>query len=311
MPADPNTIAAVADGINQVANVTATVGSNRRQQKWAQETYDKQRKDSLQDWSMQNAYNSPAAQMQRLKDAGLNPHLIYGNGADATSASMPRSTDTPNVNYQAPHLDTMQAQNSLANFYDTQIKQATTDNLQVQKTVLQNEAALKAVQALGMVAGTEKTKEETTNLQQLRPMLIEAAKKNIEKMSVDIASTEANTQYTIAENMRKQQLQPITMQKAAEEIKNMVEQRNLSRQQRAEILTRIDNMIKEGKLKDWEIELSKQGIKPGDPLWQRKLTEMIREAGKPIKEVLKGNFKVKQKPPAKDILQWFERLSPG
>lgn len=29
-------------------------------------------------WNMQNEYNSPANQMQRLKDAGLNPNLIYG-----------------------------------------------------------------------------------------------------------------------------------------------------------------------------------------------------------------------------------------
>lgn len=28
----------------------------------------------------QNWYNSPAQQMQRLKDAGLNPHLMYGKG---------------------------------------------------------------------------------------------------------------------------------------------------------------------------------------------------------------------------------------
>lgn len=31
-------------------------------------------------WNMQNAYNTPKAQMQRLKDAGLNPALMYGKG---------------------------------------------------------------------------------------------------------------------------------------------------------------------------------------------------------------------------------------
>lgn len=29
----------------------------------------------------QNAYNAPAAQMERLKEAGLNPMLVYGNGS--------------------------------------------------------------------------------------------------------------------------------------------------------------------------------------------------------------------------------------
>jgi hypothetical protein len=31
-------------------------------------------------WKRQNAYNTPANQMQRLKDAGLNPALMYGQG---------------------------------------------------------------------------------------------------------------------------------------------------------------------------------------------------------------------------------------
>jgi hypothetical protein len=31
-------------------------------------------------WHMQNAYNTPKEQMLRLKDAGLNPNLIYGSG---------------------------------------------------------------------------------------------------------------------------------------------------------------------------------------------------------------------------------------
>lgn len=31
-------------------------------------------------WNMNNAYNDPSAQMQRLKAAGLNPNLVYGSG---------------------------------------------------------------------------------------------------------------------------------------------------------------------------------------------------------------------------------------
>lgn len=33
----------------------------------------------LQQWHLENEYNSPAQQMQRMKAAGLNPNLIYGN----------------------------------------------------------------------------------------------------------------------------------------------------------------------------------------------------------------------------------------
>lgn len=37
-------------------------------------------------WNAQNAYNTPAAQMQRLKEAGLNPMLVYGSGSHSFSA---------------------------------------------------------------------------------------------------------------------------------------------------------------------------------------------------------------------------------
>lgn len=42
-------------------------------------------------WQMQNEYNSPAAQMQRYKDAGLNPNLIYGNISSGNSSSAPNA----------------------------------------------------------------------------------------------------------------------------------------------------------------------------------------------------------------------------
>lgn len=40
-------------------------------------------------WHMQNAYNSPEQQMARFGSAGLNPHLIYGQGTSGNSSSTP------------------------------------------------------------------------------------------------------------------------------------------------------------------------------------------------------------------------------
>lgn len=42
--------------------------------------YDKQVEDNIKFWNMQNEYNLPSAQLQRLRDAGLNPLLMYGEG---------------------------------------------------------------------------------------------------------------------------------------------------------------------------------------------------------------------------------------
>lgn len=50
------------------------------------------REEQQADWEKQMEYNSPKSQMDRLKEAGLNPNLVYGNGADATIGPPPSRT---------------------------------------------------------------------------------------------------------------------------------------------------------------------------------------------------------------------------
>lgn len=74
-------------------------------------------KDALnwQHWNAQNEYNSPAAQMQRFRDAGLNPNLIYGQSNLAGSVSPASggvSVDSPLSNvYTREQMRNMRAQN--------------------------------------------------------------------------------------------------------------------------------------------------------------------------------------------------------
>lgn len=46
-------------------------------------------------WDLQNQYNLPENQMQRLRDAGLNPNLIYGTGAAGGQAGSIQSAQMP------------------------------------------------------------------------------------------------------------------------------------------------------------------------------------------------------------------------
>lgn len=51
---------------------------------------------NVQNWKMQNEYNSPKNQMQRYIDAGLNPNLVYGNLQNtADSLSSPSASSAP------------------------------------------------------------------------------------------------------------------------------------------------------------------------------------------------------------------------
>lgn len=54
---------------------------------------------SVEMWNMQNLYNSPEAQMARFQQAGLNPHLIYGQG-NAGNASTPPQYQPANMQYR-------------------------------------------------------------------------------------------------------------------------------------------------------------------------------------------------------------------
>lgn len=81
-----------------IANPISTLINNSHNEQLIRE----QNQWNLEQWNRENFYNSPAEQMKRLKSAGLNPNLMYGNGAgsmlSAPSPSMQAShTEAPQV----------------------------------------------------------------------------------------------------------------------------------------------------------------------------------------------------------------------
>lgn len=77
---------------------------NKRAERFSREMWDKQGEREKQNWDMTNAYNDPSAQMQRLKTAGLNPNLVYGNGA-TTEANMVSPKQAAQPDFKVPSLD--------------------------------------------------------------------------------------------------------------------------------------------------------------------------------------------------------------
>lgn len=54
--------------------------------------------DRIWEWNLQNQYNSPSAQMKRLKEAGLNPYLYSASlGGLSAGGIAPSSPSTPSV----------------------------------------------------------------------------------------------------------------------------------------------------------------------------------------------------------------------
>ena len=76
---------------------------------------------NLQLWDLTNQYNSPAAQMARYQDAGLNPNLIYGQ---SNVSQQPASASAFNFRSQGTHAKKVQNALDMIGQFGQIVKQA-------------------------------------------------------------------------------------------------------------------------------------------------------------------------------------------
>lgn len=79
-------------------------------------------------WEKQNAYNAPAAQMERLKASGLNPNLVYGSGAVGNQSGSTPSYQPSRETSFAP----MAIPAALESYQEFQMRAAQIDNVRAQ-----------------------------------------------------------------------------------------------------------------------------------------------------------------------------------
>lgn len=257
-------------------NAASQASMNKKTRKWNEKMYGVQRADALADWHMQNEYNSPAAQMQRLRDAKLNPNLVYSNGADNT-AGVVRSTNVESWNPQTPQWgDMAQAGTaSLAAYYDIQLKEAQINNLETINTVQTQEAALKAAQIAATELGTEANKFDLSQRQRLADISLQTAEQSLKKIIADTEATGVSTRVLTNRDEREAAQTSSNISEAAARILRMRSQNTTDEVQRRQMEATIKSIEKDGLLKDLDINLKKMGINPSDPTWQRILAQGI------------------------------------
>lgn len=265
-----------AAAIAAAATVASTAGSayaqgkmNKKSIKFAREMYGKQREDALSDWAMQNEYNSPEAQMARYKEAGLSPHLIYGqsNTADAV-----RSSSASQPSLKAANFDHVpgQVRDSLLINQDLKMRTAQSDNLTAQNTVLVQEALLKAAQTAATLTGTDKTKFDLEMAQSLKESVIAAAEQNVKKMQAD-------TQYTLNNDERAAAANAMSLKEAAERILQLKLQQAKTTEETNAVKKQIQSLDKDNQLKQLDIDLKEKGIQPGDNIFFRILGRLMEK----------------------------------
>ncbi len=118
-------------------------------------------------WNMQNAYNTPAQQMARFKDAGLNPNLIYGKGTPGNAEQI--------TGAKAPDYEMDNPLANITDFADIKAKDAQKNNLNSQTANVSMDTLIKA-------QNLRKTTKDADNIIKYSSQMLEAdlKKKNEE-----------------------------------------------------------------------------------------------------------------------------------
>jgi ribosomal protein S21 len=245
-------------------NAFAQYGQNRKEREFSKYMYELQRQDALSDYHMQNAYNDPSAQVKRLKEAGLNPALMYGKSASPGLAGSVRSSDFKSPSTNAPRFG--DALTYLPQMFDFEVKQAQSNNLDALSKTEEKKALLVAAQANAQTTDAE-IKRAT------KGVAIASAKAALDKL-------EADTQLQIGENARRELITGYTIQ---EKLVNALKAMKQTEHTAALIKeVRESTLIKEAQRKMWD-----QNINPNDSLLVRLLGKLL-ENGPTLKEFKEG-----------------------
>lgn len=268
-------VALGAAAVMKGADVFAQAKMNKKTRKFAEGMYNKQRADNLADWHMQNEYNDPSAVMARMRKAGLNENLPFGSGTDSQSGPV-KSADAPSWNPETPQFSS-----ALSSFQDYQMREAQTNNLRAQNTVLTQDAILKAAQVENTAAQTDASRFNIGQASRLADTSFEVLKEELRGKQI------ANT-VALDRNEREIALNASNLKEAAERILVSRSQRATTEADRERIRAQIKNIDKDTQLKQLDINLKEKGIQPGDPLYMRALGQFLESsAGKKATETAK------------------------
>lgn len=160
----------------------------------------RQNKRMVDFWRMQNEYNHPTQQMARLKEAGLNPNLMYGQSASgATGTAGPvGKPDMVKPDFQNP------IQNLTA-YADVKQRNAQTNLLNTQNSVAIQDAALRSAQAASQRLQNVKTDAEARVWNQLQDTSLQIQESTLDTLKLETVkrkienSTLKETQQWIVE----------------------------------------------------------------------------------------------------------------
>lgn len=148
------------------------------QAQWQQQENEKAYQRSLNMWNLQNEYNSPTQQMARIRAAGLNPNLVYGNGVTGNSAG-----STPQYEPAKFNAPTMQAyrgwnlgiSDAISQFLAYRTAKAQVDNMEAQNSLIRQQTATEATKQANIAASTSRSEFDLNMAKELKDVSVSSA----------------------------------------------------------------------------------------------------------------------------------------
>lgn len=176
------------------------------------ESWEKNRAWQEEMWHMSNTYNSPSQQMARLKEAGINPRLVYGSSGATGGMSSPTSSSAPGAyKWDTPDFSQVkpfQVSNGIGQYYDLKMKQAQIDAVEQQTSLNQqreaNEAvnnAIKSAEATNARGYFAQRRQKMSQDAEVRRQQTELGKYNTEVAKEKLRQVKMDTQQK-AQNIR-------------------------------------------------------------------------------------------------------------
>lgn len=192
MPIDPLVGGAIVGGVGKLISngIGAIFGSNntkatnkmnykiaKEQMAWQSQMQDKQNAWNLEQWNRENAYNSAAAQVQRYREAGINPALAMTSGATAGMAGSLQSASpasAPNMPQMQPFQPNFsEAGDAFSQMGQIPLLMAERDNLNADSAAKTADSALKIAQKSGQETANDVAKVELDILRKTQDYRIE------------------------------------------------------------------------------------------------------------------------------------------
>lgn len=148
------------------------------QAQWQQQENEKAYQRSLNMWNLQNEYNSPTQQMARIRAAGLNPNLVYGNGVTGNS-----SGSTPQyepAKFNAPTMQSYRGWNlgisdAISQFLAYRTAKAQVDNMEAQNSLIRQQTATEATKQANIAASTSRSEFDLNMAKELKDVSVSSA----------------------------------------------------------------------------------------------------------------------------------------